>query len=758
MNPFKHFSQERQKAEQDLQELISSVNAEALLSSMIAQLIFVPTGSAFGDKYGNHPAMLETLAAHCIPRFGDNVEAILSAPITQHCYGLLEKIFNGKMFEGFGNPEEEQSKTLLSVKMKMHSQVVRGTAFPEQTAYKIQTIQGNFDKWFEKTIGLSPNRAVEVVYALVKKAETVATEHTPRCREQAESCRDLYKELQAKKQRTNKEQEFIDYLSSAGEDGAFIMGYVTYQNEVMPNELPSDLITLDIEPKLTDTEAKAFKKLFCVNKQTIAGIEHIQRNPFYELPSGKVLFSEISNSFDVIWDTFEKIARTSSKFYDSRYQKKKAKWLEQRAYEHLCKFFPQDSVYQGLTYPDPTKASGTTELDLAVKWGPFFIVLEAKAKQFRFESVTGHEGKLRTDIKKNVEDAYQQALRAIQYINENESCTFIEASSGRELTFEAASIHKTFPISLSFHHLAGIATQLNELGNMGLFKSNQYPFSISESDLELLAKVEVTPDVFLHYLSKRIAILSDDKGWQGDELDLFGAYLDSRLLLPNIVDDLKEIPNFLSFGGYSGQFDQLMSYERGEYPDKPNIRFRLPDGIDEIFHQLKLWDDDGARWISFALLDLDDAVLNEIYQAIKQLKSNHIAHHGYRRMSFHENNITFSVIGSRSATPPELKENMAKRGLLEKYRRKTTKSIVFGVLSNCDDQLIQGIEYIEFDWHEDEEMERLIQSEPDFIPSKIPGRNDPCICGSSKKYKRCCLNKVEKTKRANPQLVAPKYS
>ena len=24
------------------------------------------------------------------------------------------------------------------------------------------------------------------------------------------------------------------------------------------------------------------------------------------------------------------------------------------------------------------------------------------------------------------------------------------------------------------------------------------------------------------------------------------------------------------------------------------------------------------------------------------------------------------------------------------------------------------------------------------------GRNDPCICGSGKKYKKCCMNKVQK--------------
>lgn len=26
---------------------------------------------------------------------------------------------------------------------------------------------------------------------------------------------------------------------------------------------------------------------------------------------------------------------------------------------------------------------------------------------------------------------------------------------------------------------------------------------------------------------------------------------------------------------------------------------------------------------------------------------------------------------------------------------------------------------------------------------KLPGRNDPCVCGSGKKFKKCCLHKFE---------------
>ena len=39
--------------------------------------------------------------------------------------------------------------------------------------------------------------------------------------------------------------------------------------------------------------------------------------------------------------------------------------------------------------------------------------------------------------------------------------------------------------------------------------------------------------------------------------------------------------------------------------------------------------------------------------------------------------------------------------------------------------------------------------------SKKPGRNDPCSCGSGKKYKRCCLPRDEAAarERARPQAL-----
>ena len=747
MKPFQYIADKAIEAERELIELIELYDAEILLSSMTAQLMFISPGDAFGDVLGNHPAMLENLARFCIPRFGIAAQKHISPLVTNRCYELTETILQGKMLERLNGSELTPIRSNSAERLKMYSHIVRGSAFPEQTASKIKNIQGSFDKWYKDNVGLSPSRAVDIFYALIKHVETIVSNASEPTREAGKSYQEKYTSLLNKKKREDDEQSFVDLFSKSGKKGAFVFGYVAYQNSVVAQQLPTEILELPLVPQLSLVEAQAFKRLFAIGTSNISNSTHIQRKPFYELSSGKILFSEISNSFDVIWDTFEEIARADSNFYDKRYQRKKSKWLENRAYEHLCKFFPKDSIYQNLTYPDPSKETGTTELDLAVKWGPFLLILEAKAKQFRFESTIGDVRKLRTDIIRNVADSFQQALRAIEYIDSSDTCRFVELGSNRVLSFDSAEIYKIFPVSLSFHHLAGISTQLNELKDLNLFLDNRYPFSICESDLELLTKADISPDIFLHYISKRLEKISDSSNWEGDELDLFSAYLDSRLLLPNMLKDGDKSPDGLFLSGYSTQFEQLMAFERGEYSVKPSIAMRLPDGVEPIFNQLKVNDDSNARFISFALLELDDQVLFSLGKAISELNNTFVPHKGYRRLTFKRDDIVISVVGSSQATFDELQENMRRRGLTEKYRLKCSKSIVFGVFCRSKSNFFDSAVYIEFDWCKDENMELVLQNEPASVPSIAPKVNAPCFCGSGKKYKKCCKQRVEDAKR-----------
>ncbi len=41
-------------------------------------------------------------------------------------------------------------------------------------------------------------------------------------------------------------------------------------------------------------------------------------------------------------------------------------------------------------------------------------------------------------------------------------------------------------------------------------------------------------------------------------------------------------------------------------------------------------------------------------------------------------------------------------------------------------------------------IRKLFSSEPDLTSRPAPRRNDPCHCGSLKKYKNCCFSKDQR--------------
>ena len=96
---------------------------------------------------------------------------------------------------------------------------------------------------------------------------------------------------------------------------------------------------------------------------------------------------------------------------------------------------------------------GRPQLDAAVHWGPFLVLVEAKARQFRLEGQLGDLGPLRTDLKTNVADAFDQALRARRYLTSVEEAPFREPTGDRVLRVRSADLQRIYLVTVSLHDL-----------------------------------------------------------------------------------------------------------------------------------------------------------------------------------------------------------------------------------------------------------------------------------------------------------------
>lgn len=741
-------------SESDLISLLNEVDPETLLITVIAKLLSGPEGKT-GESYGTNPVLVELLAFYALSSNSANEKRSITPMDLINCIEFLKKLISAKSFKGMGESGEGLGRSPTDF-LKMYSDVVRGNAFPEQTAGKISLIQGRFDNWFKSKIGITPSRAIDTFYACVGHAEDKLNEILNNVRNYAD--REIAKwNADDKTIEVEVDGNSLTIQTETREDALIYLGMTKFIEQTV--ELyPVRLNELPLEPVLSVEEEQSLKDLISVSSATFDRISDqgdIRKYPLYVFEDGSCALSSLSNAFDYLWEAFESVAKSDQSFYDSRYQKFKSKWVECQTVELLKRIIPHDFIYQTLDYPDLSRGGdSTTELDIAVVWEPFILLIEVKAKQFRFESQTGDAGRLRSDIRANVEDAHKQALRALEYINSEESVDFVERSTGRVLTVNKREVYKVFPISLTLHSLQTLPIQLDKMKELGLFQDGNFPFSICLSDLDLITRTCQTPDVLLHFVEKRLLLLNEsDEEYLGDELDLFSAYLDTRLHRNNYISPDQQVTGIM-MSGYSEVFDRLIMYDRGELAEKPNIRLKVSDEIEYILRCLRRRNDSDSRFIAFALLELEDNLLESISQAIGDIRTRDIPDSIHRRVTFSNDHLAVSIVASNLAATATLADKTRQRVVIEKYRRRHDKGIGIGLISQNGRIKLDTVVYMEFQWENDDAVEQLIEDEVAFRPdpsTTMPRVNDPCFCGSGKKYKKCCRRKVEENKWKLPQ-------
>jgi uncharacterized protein YchJ len=414
--------------------------------------------------------------------------------------------------------------------------------------------------------------------------------------------------------------------------------------------------------------------------------------------------------------------------------------------------FPEACVYQGLTYPDPDKPPGSeTELDVAVAWGPFLVLIEGKAKQFRLQSQLGNIARLSGDLAENIQDAFEQGRRAVRYIDATATPEFKEKTTERKLTINKAAVRRTYLIAISLHQFAGLATQLAGLSHLNLFRDGEYPLAISLPDLDVVTQFCEGPDVFLHYVERRLDVQKNVQEVKvPDEFDLFGAYLQTRLQATRIwARDGRQFGTVV-IDGYSDQFDAWMDFKRGNIAEPPDIRLDVSDEVRELLSELRRREDNDSRWIAFALLDMPDDAMRALTEFLQQVRVNPPQSGRFRRSAHQNGDTVISFVATVDVPPPVLCERVEERVRIEKYTRKITKSVGFGVDLRSGVRPFECAYWIEGPWEPNEEMERQIAEERAFLPlpgTRLPGRNDPCFCGSGAKFKKCCLSRVERARR-----------
>ncbi len=739
----------RQKALAELDALAREVDAERLLITLATHLLID----------GSLSAKTELLVYHLLPKVGRTSDTAITPWHINRGLGALDALFDAASRHRTlpdpdappGHPPSDLDSLLSH--LAIEAAVVRGSAYPEQTSREIAEIQGHFDEEFERFTGIKPSRAIALAVAILRTMQDRYATLDPALRDAGRALEEHWKVARRCPQRLGDDERRL-LATFKTHRAAFIFGYVEQLAALAPGRLPLSRADVPLDPPPTQAEWAALGALIGCDqpdRARMASPLEMRGRPLLVLPDGRVLLYDVAHALDQLWEAFEREAKAAEpRWFDGPYAQHKGQWLEEQVVAYLRRLFPASATYRRLAYPDPDRVGRTAELDVAIAWPPFLILVEAKAKQFRLAGQLGDTRLLTNDLRANVADAFQQARRARRYIEANEEARFTEIDTGRTLVVRRDALRRTYLTTVSLHALADLTTRLASVRALDLFRDDEYPWALSIADLDIVTGFCPGPDILLHYIERRLAVQAGEVLVLGDELELFGAYLDTRLQATRLWErDGKPVDDVM-LSGYQAQFDAAMAWRRGDREEAPDIRLAVPPEIEALLATIRERGSADGRWIAFSLLSLSDGSLRAIAHILRKLRREPIPSGKFRGAAHNEGDCTVAVTATRDLPPDALFDQTIASTMLEKYRRKTTKSIGLGIVLADGTLAYESIFWRDERWSYDPVVEQMLKDQPSpnlVLGAKLPGRNDPCVCGSGKKFKWCCLPKIDAARR-----------
>jgi hypothetical protein len=257
------------------------------------------------------------------------------------------------------------------------------------------------------------------------------------------------------------------------------------------------------------------------------------------------------------------------------------------------------------------------------------------------------------------------------------------------------------------------------------------------------------PEVCLHDVEKRTALPRVAPDVSADEVDLLGACLDTRFVSKQLWDNPKSRVTMFSLDGYSDKIDRWALHHWDGIGEPPEIQLAVPDGIRAVLSHLRILPEDNARWIAFCLLAMPFPALKACVDGLDLARSDPQKYGGFRRFVAAGDDAVICVVASHGHSPQELAANLEKRVAIERYKRRARKAIGFGLAAE-DTNPFTVVAWEDRAWEPNPDLDRLVENDAPGMPlpgTRLPGRNAPCLCGSGRKFKKCCLPKIEKARR-----------
>jgi SEC-C motif len=376
------------------------------------------------------------------------------------------------------------------------------------------------------------------------------------------------------------------------------------------------------------------------------------------------------------------------------------------------------------------------EIDVLVLFGNRAIVLQAKSKKLTLSARKGNDLQLQTDFKAAVHDAVDQAMSCAELLGD--PSVTLRCRDGRTVPL-AQRPRTVFPMSVVADHYPALAFQARQFLKVETTERIVVPLATDVFALDAITELLASPLRLLSYLNLRARF--GDKFLTHHEHMLLSHHLKRNLWLDSDIDMMLLHDDILV------HLDIAMAVRRdgvsgAATPDGILTRFEgTPFG--RIIESIEYKPNPAAIDLGLMLLELSEDTIGDLNKCIDQVLALTAAdgrlHDASIGISTASTGFTIHCSGlPNSEVEARLRDHCEKRKYLQRANS------WFG-LALGPDGLVRLVAELVGPWKFDAVREAVWGGAPAMRPMNAvvgkAGRNDPCPCGSGKKYRRCCIDR-----------------
>ncbi len=415
------------------------------------------------------------------------------------------------------------------------------------------------------------------------------------------------------------------------------------------------------------------------------------------------------------------------------------------------------TVYQEVYYKDPVTRQWS-ENDTLVLVDDVLFLVEAKAGAAATIASPALDFKRHAQsVQDLVLKAYRQCERFFNYLNSADEVALYNRADGKyhECGRVRLSDYRLMvPIGLTVESFSPFSSFCKELPQVEPLLGKHAFVSMSIDDLFVLKRILPTPGVFAHYMEVRQSVAGMRRSLLFDEFDHLGAYLTRNRFDQDIADQLKGGgANLVVWNNMSDVVDRSFVGENWELNPMPTQEF--PGEVLKLLGAL-----DAARapgWLSAEsfIRDYGEQARKDLAKLLSDLGKT-LGRHPARYFAFagdgrqplfvwmqrSEHDIDWEKINIKASATALFTESPDVVCVLVKV----SAGDVYDKAQHF--KVHAPAERTEENVHIFDEAERMSQRTNTLNPHRTAdtseprhtrkiGRNEPCLCGSGIKYKKC---------------------